>query len=97
MKTTIFTTSILSFMMLITTSLGHAVVVNQTEKTQAVSLLDSAPKTSPIEKAIQQNKTEKKKTHDGFRAMNAFKSSPSQNFFAMQNYRFTIFMQNVFF
>jgi len=60
-----------------------------------VSTVES--KTSPIEKAIQQQKTEKTlQTEDNLKVLTAFKVAPSQNFFAEQNYRFTRFVQSIF-
>lgn len=95
MKFTLFTASILSLIMLFSIQLGHAVVVKTDLPKPTVSTVES--KTSPIEKAIQQQKTEKiLQTEDNLKVLTAFKVAPSQNFFAEQNYRFTRFVQSIF-
>ena len=95
MKFKLFTASILSLIMLFSIQLGHAVVVKTDLQKASVTTVES--KTSPIEKAIQQQKSEKTlHTHDNLKVLTALKVAPSQNFFAAQNYRFTRFVQSIF-
>jgi xanthine dehydrogenase iron-sulfur cluster and FAD-binding subunit A len=95
MKLKLFTASILSLMMLFSIQLGHAVVVKTDLPKTGVKAVEN--KTSPIEKAIQQQKSEKTlNTEDNLKVLTALKVAPSQNFFAAQNYRFTRFVQSIF-
>ena len=96
MKFKIFTASILSLIMLLSIQLGHAVVV-KTELPKASAGITEV-KASPIEKAIQQHKFDKSavQTDDELKALTAFKSNPTQSFFAAQNLRFTRFVQSIF-
>ncbi|MBD8009410.1 hypothetical protein [Acinetobacter pecorum] len=95
MKFKLFTTSILSLIMLFSIQLGHAVVVKADLPKTVVSTAEN--KSSPIEKAIQQQKSEKTlHTEDNLKVLTALKIAPSQNFLAAQNYRFTRFVQSIF-
>lgn len=95
MKFKLFTASILSLIMLFSIQLGHAVVVKTDLQKASVTTVES--KTSPIEKAIQQQKSEKTlHTDDNLKVLTALKVAPSQNFFAAQNYHFTRFVQSIF-
>ncbi|WP_216936682.1 MULTISPECIES: hypothetical protein [unclassified Acinetobacter] len=95
MKFKLFTASILSLIMLFSIQLGHAVVVKTDLPKTVVSTAES--KASPIEKAIQQQKSEKTlHTEDNLKVLTALKVAPSQNFLAAQNYRFTRFVQSIF-
>ncbi|WP_180000933.1 MULTISPECIES: hypothetical protein [unclassified Acinetobacter] len=95
MKFKLFTASILSLIMLFSIQLGHAVVVKTDLQKASVTTVES--KTSPIEKAIQQQKSEKTlHTDDNLKVLTALKVAPSQNFFAAQNYCFTRFVQSIF-
>ena len=95
MKFKLFTASILSLIMLFSIQLGHAVVVKTDLQKASVTTVES--KTSPIEKAIQQQKSEKTlHTDDNLKVLTALKVAPSQNFFAAPNYRFTRFVQSIF-
>ncbi|MCO8043858.1 hypothetical protein NI467_00500 [Acinetobacter bohemicus] len=95
MKTSLLTTSILSLIMLLTTQFGHAVVVKNTAPKTLINQLEV--KNSPIEKALQQHKTDKTLyTEDNLKVQTALKITPSQNFFAAQNQRFTRFVQSIF-
>ena len=95
MKFTLFTTSILSLFILLTTQLGHAVVVKEDiVKNQSLLVVT---KSSPIEKAIQQQKAEKKlHSEDNLKVLTSLKSTPAQNFLAEQNMRFSRFLQTLF-
>ena len=96
MKFKIFTASILSLIMLFSIQLGHAVVVKTELPKASVSAIEV--KTSPIEKAIQQHKADKNAFHteDELKALTAFKSNPTQSFFAAQDLRCTRFVQSIF-
>ena len=96
MKFKIFTASVLSLIMLFSIQLGHAVVVKTELPKASVNAIEV--KTSPIEKAIQQHKADKNAFHteDELKALTAFKSNPTQSFFAAQNLRFTRFVQSIF-
>ncbi|MFW1754032.1 hypothetical protein [Acinetobacter wanghuae] len=95
MKFTVFTTCILSIFMMLTTQLGHAVVVKSDVSKAPMSLISE--RTSPIEKAIKQQKTEKNmRMDDNLKVLTSLKVAPSQNFFAQQNQRFSRFLQTIF-
>lgn len=95
MKITLFTTSILSLFILLTTQLGHAVVVREDIAKNQTAVL--AVKSSPIEKAIQQQKAEKKfHNEDNLKVLTTLKTTPAQNFLAEQNMRFSRFLQTLF-
>lgn len=53
---------------------------------------------SPIEKALSQQKYEQNLHHtqDEIKVLSAIHSSPSQSFFALQNQKFTRFLQSLF-
>lgn len=95
MKFTAFTASILSLFILLTTQLGHAIVIKSNLPKAPISLISE--KKSPIEKALQQQKTEKGlHADDNLKVLTAIKTKPSQNFFAEQNQRFGRFLQIIF-
>ncbi|MGL3043510.1 hypothetical protein ACSJMR_00205 [Acinetobacter pecorum] len=97
MKFTLFTASILSLIMLFSIQLGHAVVVKSDLPKPKTVVSTAENKTSPIEKAIQQQKSEKTlHTEDNLKVLTALKIAPSQNFLAAQNYCFTRFVQSIF-
>ncbi|WP_347455467.1 hypothetical protein [Acinetobacter thermotolerans] len=106
MKVTTFKTGILSLSILLTAQLSHAVVAHsELVNTAAPAVSHTASKTtvatttksSPIEKAIQQQKTEKSlHSEENLKVMTAIKVRPAQNFFASQNQSFSRFLQNFF-
>lgn len=80
---------------MLSTQLGHAIVVKSDLPKAPMALISD--KTSPIEKAIQQQKTEKKLHADNnLKVLTAIKVAPSQNFLAEQNQRFSRFLQTIF-
>ncbi len=106
MKVTLFKTGILSLSILFIAPFSHAVIAHPELMTTTASTLNMAVakplttvnKSSPIEKAIQQQKTEKSLHSDeNLKVMTAIKVRPSQNFFAAQNQSFSRFLQNFFF
>ncbi|ATO19399.1 hypothetical protein BS636_06870 [Acinetobacter sp. LoGeW2-3] len=108
MKFATFKTGILSLSILFIAQFSHAVVahpelVNTTAPlTTTVSkpavTVTTVTKSSPIEKAIQQQKTEKKlHPEENLKVLTAIKVRPSQNFFAEQNQSFSRFLQSFFF
>src|SRR5690606_8148276 len=95
MKFKLFTASILSLIMLFSIQLGHAVVVKTDLQKTSVTTVER--KTSPIEKSMQQLKSDQTlHTDDTLTVLTAVKVAPSQNYFAPQNYRFTRFVQRIF-
>ena len=108
MKFATFKTCILSLFLLFTAQFSYAVVAhselvnNYAPLTAAVSkpavTVTTVTKSSLIEKAIQQQKTEKSlHPEENLKVLTAIKVRPSQNFFADQNQSFTRFLQNFFF
>lgn len=96
MKFSVLTASILSLIMMCSIQLGHAVAVKPGLSKAPVTTVDT--KASPIEKALLQHKADKAtlNTDDNIKVLTAFKTTPSQNFFAEQNLRFTRFVQSIF-
>ncbi|ANF82712.1 hypothetical protein A3K93_11275 [Acinetobacter sp. NCu2D-2] len=95
MKLTVFTTSILSLFLLLTSQLGYAVVVKENMVKQPMSTL--AAKSSPIEKALQQQNAEKRlQSEDNLKMLTALKVAPAQSFLAEQNLRFSRLLQTLF-
>lgn len=105
MKFATFKTGILSLSILFTAQFSNAVVAhpelvnNPAAPTAAASKpAVTVTKSSPIVKAIQQQKTEKSlHPEENLKVLTAIKVRPSQNFFADQNQSFTRFLQNFFF
>lgn len=105
MKFATFKTGILSLSILFTAQFSNAVVAHPELVNNNARLTATAPKpsvavikSSPIEKAIQQQKTEKSlHPEENLKVLTAIKVRPSQNFFADQNQSFTRFLQNFFF
>lgn len=73
---------------------GHAAAISKAANSK-VSL--PAEKKSPIEKALNQQKTEGKlPSDDNLKVLTAIKAPPTQTFFASQNQSFTRFVQSLF-
>ena len=98
MKLKITAASALTTALLFSTSIGHSAAIKTTEnKVTPVVANTSVERSSVIEKAIHQQKTETKlHTDDDLKMLRAIKVGPTQSFLASQNQSFTRFVQALF-
>lgn len=74
----------------------HSAAINKTTNTKVTLPSD---KTSPIEKALTQQKNESSKAQssdDSLKVLTSLKTAPAQSFFASQNQSFSRFVQALF-
>lgn len=94
MKSSLISALCLGFSLTIAAQAGHTAAISKSTNTK-VAL--PAEKTSLIEKAIHQQKTESKlQSDDNLKVLTSLKVAPTQNFFASQNQSFTRFIQALF-
>lgn len=84
---------ILSLTLITFSQVGYAAALKSTETKTAPSLV----KTTPIEKALQQQRNEGKfQPENSIKSLTTINLPPSQTFFASQNERFSRFIQSIF-
>ena len=100
MKTQLHKIAALSLCLGLTAQIGHAAAIKDSNKAITSSVM--AERQSPIEKALNQQKQQKRGDHklitetDELKVLTSLKSAPTQNFFAEQHQRFSRFVQALF-
>ena len=100
MKTQLHKIAILGLFLGLTTQMGHTAAIKDTNRAITSSVV--IERQSPIEKALLQQKQQKRSEQklitesDELKVLTSLKSAPTQNFFADQHQRFSLFVQAFF-
>ena len=79
--------------LIVFSQVGHTAVTKTTE----TKMVNSVVKITPIEKALQQQKNDRKfHSEDNLKVLTSINIAPSQSFLASQNERFSHFIQTLF-